>query len=153
LNPSLTYRHTQNGPWRWLLYLLVVVFFAVGWGVRSEWPLSIILLGAGMLMLVFAFSFQHLTVEDEGDQLAIRFGPFPLFHKRIRYDSIRDVEKGRTTVLDGWGIHWIPWRGWVWNIWGFDCVVLHLNGGTLRVGTDDPDGLVEFLRSRITIAR
>jgi hypothetical protein len=40
--------------------------------------------------------------------------------------------------------------GWVWNIWGYDCVVIRMKRGTLRVGTDDADGLVEFLRSRTT---
>lgn len=39
--------------------------------------------------------------------------------------------------------------GWFWNIWGRDCVVLHLDQGTLRIGTDDPENLEAFLRQRI----
>ena len=43
----------------------------------------------------------------------------------------------------------LHWGGWVWNIWGYDCVVFRLNRGTLRLGTDDPENLVRFVRNRI----
>ena len=101
-------------------------------------------------MFLLGLSFRQLTVEDEGERLAIRFGPLPVFVKRIFYEDIIDFEKDRTTLLDGWGIHLSLRGGWVWNIWGFDCVVLSLNRGILRVGTDDPDGLIEFLKARIS---
>jgi hypothetical protein len=46
--------------------------------------------------------FGSLTIRDEGDCLALRFGPLPLLRKRIRYADITGVEVGRTTILDGW---------------------------------------------------
>lgn len=107
---------------------------------------------SGLLMLLLGASFHHLTVEDEGHQLVLRFGPLPLFAKRIWYDDVRGAERGRTTFLDGWGIQWSPWSGWAWSIWGYDCIVLRLRRGILRVGTDDPEGLAEFLKSRIAAA-
>ena len=73
----------------------------------------------------------------------------PLFRRRVRYEDIRDVEIGRTVLLEGWGIHMSPRGGWVWNIWGRDCVVIHLETGTLRVGTDDDANLEALLRQRI----
>jgi hypothetical protein len=82
--------------------------------------------------------------------LAIRFGPVPLFHRTVRYADIGSVEVGRTLLLDGWGIHYSVRGGWVWNLWGRTCVVVHFkDGGTLRIGTDDADDLVAYLRSRI----
>ena len=51
-------------------------------------------------------------------------------------------------LLDGWGIHMSPRGGWVWNIWGRDCVVIHLERGALRVGTDDAENLAAFLKQR-----
>jgi hypothetical protein len=143
-----TYHHTQNGPWYLLLYAFTAALLTAGWFV-SDLALQITLLVAGLLMYLLAVSFRHLTVADEGNYLAIRFGPLPLFRKRILYDDIRGVETGRTTILDGWGIHWNPWGGLVWNIWGFGCVVIRLKRSAIRVGTDDPEGLVAFLRSRI----
>ena len=101
-------------------------------------------------MLVLAASFHHLTVEDEVDRLSISFGPIQLFHRSIRYEDIVSVELGRTTILDGWGIHMSPRGGCVWNLWGRDCVVLRLRKGTLRVGSDDAVQLVDFLNARLT---
>ena len=147
-----TYHHTQKGPWGLLLYAVAAVFFTASWYLPVL-ALKITFLVTGLFMLLLGASFGHLTVADEGDQLAIRFGPFPLFRKRIWYDHIREVETDRTTFLDGWGIHWSPWGGWVWNIWGRDCVVLRFERGMLRVGTDDPQGLVEFLKHRMSPTR
>jgi len=73
----------------------------------------------------------------------------PLFKRRIPYDDIIGVEIGRTTIMDGWGIHWSPWGGWVWSLSAGKCVVIRRRRGVVRVGTDDAEGLVEFLTNRI----
>ncbi|MFZ4644943.1 MAG: hypothetical protein ACOYNP_04230 [Gemmataceae bacterium] len=39
--------------------------------------------------------------------------------------------------------------GWVWNLWGRDCVVVHLKKGTLRIGTDDAANLSVFLQGKV----
>ena len=101
--------------------------------------------------LVQAASFHHLTVEDEIDRLRIRFGPLPLFQRTILYENMLSVEVDRTTILEGWGIHLSPRGGWVWNLWGRDCIVLKLKKGTLRVGTDDVENLAAFVKSRISL--
>ena len=83
-----------------------------------------------------------------GTQIDYRLQLFGVpFGWRTRIES---VEPGRSSLLDGWGIHYFPGRGWTYNLWGFDCVVLRMKKKTLRVGTDDPDGLLEFLQSRVT---
>jgi hypothetical protein len=144
----VSYRRTQKGPWGLLLYAGAIVLLTVSWSVPNAPALPIALGVIGFVVL--GTSFQQLTVVDEGRQLVIHFGPFPLFRRRIWYAEIIHAQQGRTTLLDGWGIHWNPWSGWVWNIWGFDCVVLRLEKGTLKIGTDDPEGLVEFLKIRMS---
>lgn len=69
----------------------------------------------------------------------------------MRYDDIEQVEVGRTMLLDGWGIHMSVRGGWVWNLWGWTCVVVRFkNGGTsCGLGRDDAENLVEFLRSKV----
>jgi hypothetical protein len=95
-------------------------------------------------------AFHHLTVVDEGDWLALRFGPLSVFQRKVRYADIECVEIGRTLFLDGWGIHYSVRGGWVWNLWGRDCVVVHWKqGGELRIGTDDAENLAAFLQARI----
>ncbi len=90
-----------------------------------------------------------MTIRDEGEYLALRFGPLPFLRKRIRYADITGVEIGRTSILDGWGIHFMPGRGWTYNVWGFACVKLTLARKIIRVGTDDAEGLAKFLREKI----
>lgn len=46
---------------------------------------------------------------------------------------------------DGWGIHMSSRGAWVWNLWGRDCVLIHLTKGVLRIGTDDAEALLAFL--------
>lgn len=146
--PEIGYHHTQRGYWHVLLYAIAALLVTVSLKLRGDPAAAVALPLLAALFAAIAASFQHLTVADEGNRLLIQFGPVPLFRKRIWYDEIRQVEAGRTTILDGWGIHWVPGRGTVWTIWGFDCVVIRLERKTLRIGTDDPQGLVKFLRSR-----
>ena len=40
--------------------------------------------------------------------------------------------------------------GWVWSIWGRDCVVLRLRKGILRVGTDDVEELARFVENKVS---
>jgi len=149
-NPAnSTYSHTQKAPLCLLIYALAAVFLALGWFVQDAPPVPWLFPPIGVLLLVVAASFHHLTVEDQGDVLSIRFGPIPLFRKTVPYNEIKSVETGRTLLLDGWGIHMSIRGGWVWNIWGRDCVVLHLKKGTLRIGTDDAENLACFIEQRI----
>jgi hypothetical protein len=88
-------------------------------------------------------------VYDAGDALVLRYGPVPMLGKRVPYDRIAAVERDRTRFIDGWGVHWVPFRGWTYNLWGYDCVRLTLTRGrTLRIGTDDPEGLSQFLQEK-----
>ncbi|AMV32061.1 hypothetical protein VN12_08055 [Pirellula sp. SH-Sr6A] len=143
------YCHTQKAPLCLLLYALSAVFLVLGVFIQDAPPIPWLFPPIGLLMLVVAASFHHLTVEDQGDMLSVRFGPVPLFRKTLQYSDIVKVEVGQTLLLDGWGIHMSIRGGWVWNIWGRDCVVLHLKKGTLRIGTDDAKNLACFIEQRI----
>jgi hypothetical protein len=145
--PLVTYWHRQTAPLCLILYLLAVVFFAVGYGVRGAPAVSVVLSLAGLAILVLAASFHHLTVADEGEALAIRFGPLPLFRTAIRYDDIRRIEIGGAASV---GIHLSLRDGWIWNLWGRDTIVFHLRNGTIfRLGSDDCENLAGFIETRI----
>ncbi len=153
MNGTGDYHHTQRAPLCLLIYTMTVIFLVVGLVLSEEPLVQWLFPAAGLVMLVLAASFHHLTVQDEVDRVSVSFGPLPLFRREIRYDDIVSVEPGRTTILDGWGIHMSLRGGWVWNIWGRDCVVLHLRKGILRVGTDDTENLAAFLSARVASAR
>jgi hypothetical protein len=56
---------------------------------------------------------------------------------------------GKSDLLDGWGMHWVPGRGWIWNAIGRDCVEIELAGRRFRVGTNDVPGLLALLTRRV----
>jgi len=143
------YSRTQHGWFHYGLYVAVLALLAAAWGSRHQPVLMAVVLNAAGLIFLFTQSFHHLTVRDEGDALAIRFGPLPLLRTRIPYARITAVEPGRTTLIDGWGVHWVPGRGWTYNIWGFGCVKISLGNRIVRVGSDDVENLVGFLNDRI----
>jgi len=147
--PAAAYSHTQKSPLCILVYGTAIACFGFAWFAQGELPIALILGGSGILTFILGMAFHHLTVENQGDQLAIRFGPLPLFRRTVRYADIEKVEVGRTLILDGWGIHYSIRGGWVWNLWGRDCVVIHLRKGTLRIGTDDASKLARFLEGKI----
>ena len=143
------YSHTQKAPLCLILYgsgittITLVVLIGDYLGI-------VIAGGVSLVLLLLAPCFHYLAIEDQGDVLAIRFGPVPLFRRTVQYADIGSVEVGRTLLMDGWGIHLSIRGGWVWNLWGRTCVVVRSkDGGTLRIGTDDADNLVELLRSKI----
>ena len=143
------YDHTQTAPLYLILVAVGIVMLVAAYAV-PQWALQIVFLGSGVLMFFIALCFRELTVRDENDRLLICFGPLPLFGRRILYSDIESVERSRTTILDGWGIHISPSGGWTWNLWGFDCVDVYLQRGRkLRIGTDDPCGLESFLQERL----
>ena len=55
---------------------------------------------------------------------------------------------GRTSILDGWGMDYVPGHGWTYNVWGFGCVKLTLGRKIIRVGTDDAEGLAKVIREK-----
>jgi hypothetical protein len=112
--------------------------------------LAAILVVTSALFILLALSFRELNVEDKGDWLSVRFGPLPLFGTRIPYGAMTAVETGRSSWLDGWGMHYVPGRGWTYNLWGFECVVVHLGKKLVRIGTEDAINLRNFLQRRIT---
>lgn len=143
------YVHTQRAPLCLILYGSALICFGMAWMVGSP-PANVIAVAAGLSIALLAPAFHNLTVEDQGERLAIRFGPIRLFHRTLNYAAIDKVDIGRTLVIDGWGIHYSVRGGWVWNLWGRDCVAVQLrNGGVVRIGTDDAENLARFLERKI----
>ena len=147
----MDYSHTQRG---WLHYLflgLAGLFGFLAWYSRgeAEGVASMMLGTVAFFLIFFSLTFMTLTIEDEGNRLVARFGPVPLISKRIPYGDIEEAEKGRSRFIDGWGAHWVPRRGWTFNISGFACVRLKVRGKTIQLGTDDVDGLFQFLEEKI----
>jgi len=146
----MSYDHTQKAPLHLIFYPIVVVLLVLAWIGRDQQPVVLCTLGVALTLVLVALMFKQLTVRDEGECLAIRYGPLPVFRKLIPYSDMSSVEPGRSAMIDGWGIHWIPGRGFTYNLWGFDCAILMVKGRIIRVGSDDAENLVTFLREKVS---
>ena len=144
----MSYNHTQHGRWHYILFAFALAALVGSWLARREPSVVVMVLVIAAIFSLCGLVVGALTVRDEGDWLALGFGPLPLLRKRIRYAEITAVEVGRTGVIDGWGIHYMPGRGWTYNIWGFDCVKLTLGRKVIRIGTDDAENLATFIREK-----
>ena len=145
----MQYAKTQRGRWHYLLLAVAGVMLIGAWLVRRELAAVILVLVIAAIFLLCALIFGSLTIRDEGEWLALRYGPLPILRKRFRYADITAVEPDRTKIIDGWGVHYIPGRGWTYNLWGFSCAKLRLGRKIVRLGTDDVDPLVAFLRTKL----
>lgn len=143
------YCHTQKAPLYLILYALAATLAVVGWVSRDQPPVMFMQWVVAAVVLSVAFMFQHLTVRDEGDCLAVCFGPLPVFRRRVPYADVTSVEPSRSALIDGWGVHWIPGRGTTYNLWGFGCVKVVVRGKVLRIGTDDVENLAAFLQGKL----
>jgi len=96
-----------------------------------------------MVLVVFvvcAYMFSSLTIHITDHALHWCFGP-GTFRKTLALADIKTAEVTRTRLLDGWGIHKTS-RGWLYNVSGFDAVLITLHSGKgILLGTDEPDRL------------
>ncbi len=144
------YDHTQGGRLQYLFWGIGVLAACLGAFVHAGEPQAALVLWiVAPIMLGIPALFSSLQVKDEDDHLLVRFGPIPLIKRRIRYADMIAAEPAKSHFLDGWGIHYGPGRGWIWNLWGFDCVSVQFAKREFRIGTDDPQGLATFLTARI----
>ncbi len=133
----------------YLLYGVAALMALVGAAMGSQPKTMALAWAIAATLAAVCTSFHWLRVRSNADELEVRFGPLPYWGRDIPFAEILEVRPARSRVIDGWGIHWGP-GGWIWNIWGFDCVELALTRGRkLRIGTDEPEKLAEFLRSKI----
>lgn len=131
------YRHTQIG---WLI-VAVVGFPALltlfsGDMLNGAWiPFS--------FFLVVLVLFCVLTVEVNAEEV-VSFGP-GLIRRRIRIEEIDTCTPVINKWWFGWGLRIIP-GGVMFNVSGLRAVHLTLkNGKQFRIGTDEPERLMEAL--------
>jgi hypothetical protein len=132
------YEHTQRGTVvQAALMIGAVACFALS-QVMSAPPFVV-----PMVLIIFvvcAYMFSSLTIQVTDRALHWCFGP-GMFRKQVALAEIQSVEITRTRLLEGWGIHKTS-RGWLYNVSGFDAVLIKLHGGkSLLLGTDEPDRL------------
>lgn len=136
------YRHTQIG----FLTLIVVLVVAVGIVAIPQRTARPVTLGVAALLVIIAVLFSSLTVEVTDGELRFHFGP-GFWRKRIPLTEVAAVDSTKSSWWEGWGIRITP-RGMLYNVSGTDAVAVQLRSGQrFRIGTDEPEALVQALRA------
>ncbi len=145
------YDHTQYGKIHFLLQIPAVICLVASYFLlERSTSATMILISVGIILLLFSFTVIWLRVYDLGEHIKCTFGPIKLLSKKTAYCDIAEAYVSRSKLIDGWGIHKVAGRGWTYNIWGYDCVEFKLtNGNLMRIGTDDPANLANFIQSKL----
>jgi hypothetical protein len=153
-----TYKKTQTG---WiiiiscipaLLFLSWIIYYqdVLGKPFGDRPAPSSVYLGIILLLLVLLALFSNLTVTGFPTYIEMKFG-IGLIRKKFEYKDIRICSVQKNPWLYGWGIRKIP-GGWLYNISGWMSVQLDMkNGKMYRIGTSEPEKLIEFIKSRMSL--
>lgn len=148
------YEHTQAG---WLMRVACVAgaLTLVVMSLLPDLPQSThaqpALLAGAVLLVVLGWLWSSLTVRILDGTLQLRFGPgFP--RKTVSLAEISAAEVTRTNFWEGWGVH-LTRRGWLYNVSGFDAVLVRRRDGkSFLVGTDEPRRLKAALERALAAA-
>ena len=149
MNAMIRYKHTQIGiviivPVS-VAIIVFLVMIAAGRVIVPVWSVAAIVLLTPLLLALFG----TLTVSVDGERLLAKFG-IGLVRKSISLSRIASFQPVRMRWLYGFGIHWIPFRGWLYNVSGLKAVEIVLKSGRhTLIGTDEPDALCRALEKSV----
>ena len=149
---DIVYRHRQSPLWFilmiFLLILIMPLLIVILTRVTKDSDSVVAYISAGFLIpfgLILWGLFYGLTIEVNRDIVRLYFG-FGIIHRSIPREHITAVTQVRNRLWWGFGIRLTP-HGWMWNISGLDAVELtYHNGKKFRIGTDEPEALLEALK-------
>jgi len=139
------YQHTQRS-----LLLLIIIIFVICFMIFLMYRFGFNWIGAVVMVLMVCalYLFNSLTVRVNQDCIYVAFGP-GLIRKKIPINTIKFTGKVRNKWYYGFGIRLIP-GGQMYNVAGLDAVEIKLtNGRVFRIGTDEPDRLLEVIQTQI----
>ncbi len=146
----MAYHHKQRGTIT-IAGIGITLLFALLYQWKNQHPGPIELAVLICLVLVLGM-FSSLTVEVKSNTITCHFG-LGLIRRTFALSDIQSIHKVHNPWYAGWGIRWRPGRYVLWNVSGFQAVELELkDGNRFRIGTDEPEVLLDAIRSHHTIA-
>ena len=142
------YKHTQIGYS--LLNSYTFVFLVIGViNIVTEFaPLALLAL---IFILLTISTFAALTVTVNRRVITLRFG-VGIIRKEFQLDDVQRYQAVKNPWYYLLGIRYTP-RGWLFAVSGNSAVELEMkNGKYYRIGTDEPDKLVEALDRAVAAA-
>lgn len=141
-----TYEHRQLSPW---LFLVVAL---IGFALLRYGSGPAHLIAFAVAVAICATFIQLATrVDPRGLSWAFTLG---VPGGAIPFADIADVQITRTYWWEGFGIHWTFFHGWLWNVSGYQGVMIRKRDGrVITLGTDDPQGLCDAIAAHMPASR
>jgi len=138
------YKRTQRGSvLLWIIAAASAIILLAVLTAGGAYGTLLVLPALGLI----AWLMSSLTVEASERDVCWWFGP-GFWRKSVARADIVAARRVRNKWWYGFGIRWTPY-GWLYNVGGLDAVQIDLaSGRSLRIGTDDPDGLLRALSQR-----
>lgn len=129
-----TYEHKQYAPWLWpVLAVIVYALFRAGF-TGPDTAAHLAAFGVAAAICI-AFTQLNTRVDPRGVSWSFTLGAPGGF---ISFDDIADVLPTQMRFWEGYGIHWTILHGWLWNVAGFQGVMIRKRDGrVVTLGTDD----------------
>jgi hypothetical protein len=138
------YEHKQFSPLALLTLVPTAVAFA-RYGVRGPRRKARLAALAATGLCSIPFTTLKTRVDERGVSWAFGLG-FP--GGSIAFDEIVSAHITQTRMMEGFGIHWTFRHGWLWNVAGWDAVMIRKrNGKAVTLGTDDAQGLYDAIQA------
>ena len=141
------YDHTQTG---WIIiwtvggFALLCILFPLFVDVPDEGALLLYSVTAILVLALLLFYNLRVSVGSRGVFISFGVG---LIRKTFPIQEIIGMHSVSNQWICGWGIHYCQ-RAWLFNVHGFKSVELTMkNGKKYRIGTDEPDRLMEAIHS------
>lgn len=137
------YKHTQIGYALLNSYTIVFLIAGIINLATGFSPLAVLAL---IIVLLTISTFATLTVIVDRQAIKLRFG-VGIIRREYRLDDILNYQAVENPWYYLLGIRYTP-RGWLYAVSGSSAVELALkNGKYVRIGTDEPEKLMEALDS------
>jgi hypothetical protein len=149
MNAMIRYKHTQIGiviivPVG-VAIIVFLVMLAAGRVIVPVWSAAAIVLITPLLLAFFG----TLTISVDGERLLAKFG-IGFVRKSIPLSRIASFQPIRMRWPHGFGIHWIPFRGRLYNVSGLKAVEIIMKSGRhIFMGTDEPEALCKALEKSV----
>jgi hypothetical protein len=140
----MPYERTQHALWMWIALGIPIAIVLAAWTTNPV-PTMGVPAAVVIVPLLVGAIFTRLTIRVDSAAVTWHFGwGWP--GGSIAMGDIARAALTKTSLLEGFGIHWTIWHGWLWNASGFQAVeIFKTNGGGVTLGTADPQGLAEAI--------
>ena len=137
------YDHHQWGVIQSVFGAIVAIVFGFIYLTAGRTIGPAVVFFAALVVSLIAFARLDTRVDGDGITWSFTFG-IPGGH--VDFANLANARVTQTNLLEGWGIHWTIWHGWLWNVQGFQAVELECRDGRdVTIGTDDPQGLLQAI--------